>query len=116
MVTAPIRLANCRSAAGGMASSLLATRYQHGSDFHAGSAVTSVKAEPASACWIAKPCLTRFPFTSSTSKAVIVFCVAPDAALQAIDKCSQGIANFAQDPQFVEYPKDRHIKNCEQER
>src|SRR5206468_6241379 len=56
-VVAPIRSANRRSASGGIASSFWATRYQEGSDFHAGAPMTSVKAEEASACWTA--CSTR---------------------------------------------------------
>ena len=36
MVVAPMRLANSRSASGGMAWSSVATRYQDGSGFHAG--------------------------------------------------------------------------------
>ena len=52
-VVAPIRAANCRSASGGIASSFCATRYQDGSDFHAGSPMTSVKADDASGCWTA---------------------------------------------------------------
>jgi len=38
MVVAPMRLANRRSASGGIASSCVATRYQDGSDFQAGTA------------------------------------------------------------------------------
>ena len=45
MVVAPIRAANCCSASGGMASSFCATRYQDGSDFQAGTPITSVKAD-----------------------------------------------------------------------
>src|SRR6266487_5423599 len=50
IVVAPMRLANSRSASGGIASSSLATRYQVGWDFQAGTPITSVKAEPARAC------------------------------------------------------------------
>src|SRR6266852_2364471 len=50
VVVAPIRVANWRSAAGGSASSFWATRYQDGSDFQAGTPITSVKADEASGC------------------------------------------------------------------
>src|SRR5437660_9790676 len=63
-VVAPIRSANCRSASGGSASSLRATRYQEGSDFHAGAPMTSVKAEEASACWTAYITRARVGSTS----------------------------------------------------
>ena len=66
MVAAPMRLAKRRSASGGMAWSSVATRYQHGSDFHAGTPITSVKVEPASACCVACMTLAR---TGSTSAA-----------------------------------------------
>src|SRR6266436_2526147 len=49
MVVAPILAANWRSASGGMAWSCVATRYQVGSDFHAGTPVTSANVEPARA-------------------------------------------------------------------
>jgi hypothetical protein len=56
MVVAPMRLANSRSASGGMAWSWVATRYQDGSDFQAGTPITSVKVEPAKGCRTA--CIT----------------------------------------------------------
>src|SRR5690349_21512335 len=66
LVVAPMRLANRRSASGGMAWSWVATRYQDGSDFQAGTPITSVKAEPARGCWTAYITLAR---TGSTSAA-----------------------------------------------
>ena len=45
MTVAPMRVANCRSASGGIASSFAATRYQEGSDLQAGAPITSAKAE-----------------------------------------------------------------------
>src|SRR6266571_5774469 len=65
MVVAPIRLANMRSASGGIAWSCAATRYQHGSDFHAGTPITSVKVEPASGCCTACITLARAGSTSA---------------------------------------------------
>ena len=53
VVVAPIRFANRRSASGGRASSFWATRYQDGSDFQAGTPITSVNADEASGCWTA---------------------------------------------------------------
>src|SRR6476660_7293594 len=50
VVVAPIRVANWRSASGGIASSFWATRYQDGSDFQAGTPITSVNADDASGC------------------------------------------------------------------
>ena len=44
-VVAPIRVANWRSACGGIASSYWATKYHDGSDFQAGTPITSVNAE-----------------------------------------------------------------------
>src|SRR5229473_3739232 len=41
IVVAPMRLANMRSTSGGIASSLVATRYQVGCDFQAGTPITS---------------------------------------------------------------------------
>ena len=52
-VVAPMRSANSRSAAGGMASSFAATRNQDGRDFQAGTPITSCRVEVASACWTA---------------------------------------------------------------
>src|SRR5229473_4756975 len=43
IIVAPMRLANMRSASGGIASSLVATRYQEGCDFQAGTPITSSK-------------------------------------------------------------------------
>ncbi|HEY1625200.1 MAG TPA: hypothetical protein VGG16_15515, partial [Streptosporangiaceae bacterium] len=40
MVVAPMRLANIRSASGGIAWSSVATRYHDGSDFQAGTPIT----------------------------------------------------------------------------
>src|SRR5207237_9963818 len=65
-VGAPIRLANWGSASGGMAWSWVATRYQDGSDFQAGTPIASVNVEPASGCWTAYITLAR---TGSTSAA-----------------------------------------------
>src|SRR4029078_470378 len=64
-VAAPIRAANCRSASGGIASSFCATRYQVGSDFHAGSPMTSVKADEARACCTAYRTAARFGSTAA---------------------------------------------------
>src|SRR6266581_6827624 len=50
-VVAPIRAANWRSASGGMASSLAATRYQVGCDFQAGTPITSPN-EDAARGWL----------------------------------------------------------------
>src|SRR5260370_3359607 len=50
MVVAPMRLANSRSASGGMAWAWVATRYQQGSDFQAGTPISSVNVEPARGC------------------------------------------------------------------
>src|SRR6266853_983311 len=52
VVVAPMRLANERSASGGIASSSVATRYQLGIDFQAGAAITSSKV------LIDRPCCT----------------------------------------------------------
>src|SRR6266851_722123 len=65
MVVAPMRLANSRSASGGMAWSWVATRYQDGSDFQAGTPITSVKVEPAKACCTACITLARIGSTSA---------------------------------------------------
>src|SRR5438445_2375801 len=43
IIVAPMRLANMRSASGGIASSLVATRYHDGCDFQAGTPITSSK-------------------------------------------------------------------------
>src|SRR4029077_3557555 len=43
IVFAPTRLANMRSTSGGIASSLVATRYHEGCDFQAGTPITSSK-------------------------------------------------------------------------
>ena len=56
MVVAPIRLANARSAPGGMAWSWVAAGYQDGRAFQAGTPMTSVKVEPARGCCTA--CIT----------------------------------------------------------
>src|SRR5438445_11491527 len=64
-VVALMRDANSRSASGGIASSFWATRYQEGSDFHAGAPMTSVKAEEASACWTAYMTFARVGSTSA---------------------------------------------------
>src|SRR6266567_8904430 len=50
-VRAAIRCANIRSASGGMASSLAATRYHDGWDFHAGTPITSSKVLIDRPCW-----------------------------------------------------------------
>src|ERR1700722_17224844 len=65
-VVAPIRAANCRSAAGGRAWSSVATRYQDGSVFQAGTSITSSKADMASGCCTAYITLA---WTGSTSAA-----------------------------------------------
>src|SRR2546427_11464763 len=64
-VVAPIRDANMRSASGGIASSFCATRYQVGSDFHAGAAITSVNADDASGCCTAYITPARVGATSA---------------------------------------------------
>jgi len=66
MVVAPMRRANSRSASGGMAWSWVATRYHVGSDFQAGTPMTSVNVEPARGCCTA--CIT-LAWTGSTSAA-----------------------------------------------
>src|SRR4029077_7239023 len=58
-VFAPIRLANMRSTSGGIASSLVATRYQLGSDFHAGTRITSSNVLMDSPCCTADMTLAR---------------------------------------------------------
>src|SRR6267143_3750073 len=63
-VVAPMRDANSRSASGGIASSFWATRYQDGSDFHAGTPITSVNADDASACCTAYIARARVGSTS----------------------------------------------------
>src|SRR5689334_12146347 len=65
-VVAPMRLANMRSASGGSAWSSAATRYQDGSDFQAGTPITSPKAEVARACCTA---YITFALIGSTSAA-----------------------------------------------
>src|SRR5712692_11804820 len=65
-VVAPMRLANRRWASGGSAWSSAATRNQDGSDFQAGTPITSWKADAASACCTAYMTLA---FTGSTSAA-----------------------------------------------
>ena len=45
-----MRLANCRSASGGMASPFAATRNQDGRDFQAGTPITSCRVDVASGC------------------------------------------------------------------
>src|SRR5258706_4115104 len=67
-VVAPIRAANWRSASGGIASSSFATRYQLGSDFHAGTPITSAKADPASGCWTAHIARARARSTSPAKR------------------------------------------------
>jgi hypothetical protein len=51
-VVAPMRAANCRSAAGGIAWSPSATRNQD-SDFQAGTPITSPRALQCNGCWTA---------------------------------------------------------------
>src|SRR5258708_13903069 len=53
IVSAPIRLANCLSASGGITSSFSATRYHEGSDFHAGVPITSSNVDTFRGCWTA---------------------------------------------------------------
>src|SRR6201993_4922894 len=65
-VVAPMRLANRRSASGGIAWSSAATRYQDGSVFQAGTPITSPKTELASGCCTAYITLA---WTGSTSPA-----------------------------------------------
>src|SRR6476659_9142967 len=65
-VVAPMRLANMRSASGGSAWSSAAPRYQDGSDFQAGTPITSPKADAASGCCTA---YITFALTGSTSAA-----------------------------------------------
>ena len=65
-VVAPMRLANRRSASGGIASSLAATRYQDGCDFQTGTPITSWRADAARGCCTAY--MTR-ALTGSTSAA-----------------------------------------------
>src|SRR5947209_2885902 len=65
-VVAPMRLANRRSASGGIAWSSAATRYQDGSVFQAGTAITSPKVEVARGCCTAYITLA---LTGSTSAA-----------------------------------------------
>jgi len=50
IVVAPMRAANWRSASGGIASSAVATMNQVGSDFQAGTPITSWKPEAATGC------------------------------------------------------------------
>src|SRR6202040_1853473 len=64
IVLAPIRLANMRSASGGIASSLVATRYQEGCDFQAGTPITSSKVLIDSPCWTAHMTIARLLSTS----------------------------------------------------
>ena len=56
VVVAPMRFANERSAAGGMASSLTATMYQVGNDFQAATPITSAKVDMDNGCCTA--CIT----------------------------------------------------------
>src|ERR1700745_704677 len=65
-VMAPVRAANWRSASGGIAWSAVATRYQDGSVFQAGTPITSPEAEVASGCCTAYITLA---WTGSTSAA-----------------------------------------------
>src|SRR3989442_8438201 len=64
-VSASMRLANRRWASGGMASSFVATRYQAGSDFQAGTSITSVNVLAASGCWTANITRARAASTSA---------------------------------------------------
>jgi hypothetical protein len=66
MVVAPIRPANCRWASGGIAWSPSAPRNQDGSDFQAGTLITSGTALQFNGCWTAN--MTR-ALTGSTSAA-----------------------------------------------
>src|SRR3984885_2265782 len=65
-VVAPMRLANKRSASGGSASSSVATRYQDGSVFQAGTPIASPKADMARGCCTA---YITVALTGSTSAA-----------------------------------------------
>src|ERR1700722_4195634 len=65
MVVAPMRLANCRSASGGMASSFSATRNQDGCDFQAGTPITSPKVLVDRGCWTANITLALRVSTSA---------------------------------------------------
>jgi hypothetical protein len=65
-VSAAIRTANCLSASGGIACSPSATRYQDGSDFRAGTPITSLRADACGGCWTA---YMTFAASGSTSAA-----------------------------------------------
>src|SRR6201993_3968627 len=65
-VVAPMRLANRRSASGGIAWSSAATRYQDGRVFQAGAPITSVQAGAASGCCTADITLALTGSTSAT--------------------------------------------------
>src|SRR2546428_5989335 len=65
-VVAPMRLANSRSASGGIAWSPSATMYQDGSDFQAGTPISSWRAVADNGCWTAYITLA---LTGSTSAA-----------------------------------------------
>ncbi len=61
-----MRSANGRSASGGIASSLVATRYQDGRDFQAGTPITSSNVDSEIGCWTA---YITFACAGSTSAA-----------------------------------------------
>ena len=88
-VCAPMRLANIRSASGGMASSFLATRYDVGYDFQAGLPITSSNVD------MERPCCTANntrAFTGSTSADEVpdkVFFRQPAEPLLVNDQVSQ---------------------------
>src|SRR5580704_2687984 len=65
-VVAPIRLAKRRSASGGIAWSLAATMYHDGSDFQAGTPITSSRVDADSPCWTAN---ITFALAGATSAA-----------------------------------------------
>src|SRR6187401_581203 len=67
-VVAPMRLANCRSASGGIAWSPSATMYQEGSDLQAGTPMTSPRADPASGCCTAYMTLALIGSTSAAKR------------------------------------------------
>src|SRR5690349_23642332 len=87
-VVAPIRAANMRSASGGSAWSSVATRYQDGSVFEAGTPITSPKAVTASGCCTA--CIT-LALTGSTSAAKWLTKSSSDSQAKAwvsVDRCA----------------------------
>src|SRR5260370_24345587 len=103
MLVAPMRSANCRSAAGGIASSSAATRYQDGSVFQAGTPITSPKADVASGCCTA---YITFALTWSTSAAgvsaallhIADACCAAGVAIPPVSPAGKEPRNFAQRP------------------